>query len=364
MPLKSVFKLNRIHVKKLVEAGTTAPSGGNIQPWLVSVTGSTMTISLDPKRCGNLLDVDCLASILSLGSFTQNVEIAAQSLNLAYSAQIKEGKSTKDFKVRINFLKSKKATTHPLYSSIKKRVTNRKLHRGNLIDEKTLKKLSRLVADSNENLKLSCVYSTNKKKTVANILGVADAFRTIHQQLFKQMMSEIRWSDSEVKRTRDGIDIKTLELPFHAAKMLKLLNRFPDIAKLAPGRALEDQAKPVLLNSSHLCCLSTLSKPVPGSMFYSGKTLQLLWLMITKLHLELHPWTVLPFFMIRAKYYPSNEFSKKEEKMILDLGVKLRKAFKLRSNSNPIFIFRLSTAKPPSARSLRIPWNRLTSLDK
>lgn len=361
------FKLTKEEIEKLCIAGSMAPSGGNSQPWLVTViNGNTFELKLDKKRSESFLDVGKYASFFALGCFSENLLIAAEWLGLKYEFKFLGYRGISEALVKIVFTARQnipRITEDSLYPYIEKRVTNRQFYDGTSISGKNIQQLKKCITNSFENYKISTLALTEEKTVLAEILGRLDVIRILNDNLFQEMVHEIRWSEEEVVKSRDGLDIKTLELPQNAAKALALLKKFPSMRRVLPRSAFKDMAKPVLLGASHLCCLSVSLKLLPETMFNGGRALEKLWLEITKLGFSFQPWTIFTFFMIRVNLFKGEKFSNEEVEEIKKAESDFRKVFKLEKDDIPIFIFRLSKSKSPSARSLRLGWEEFTEIE-
>lgn len=358
------FVLNRSDIKQLCIAGSKAPSGGNAQPWKVVVRGNILDIVPHPTRSISFLDVGKYATFFALGAFLENLLIQAESMGLQFTTQIKYKKDASLF-VRLVFTgKNNKQFAHTLLHSISKRVTNRQLYDGTIIDQKYIHDLEKSVKSVDIHNTVTCVSSYEKKKEIADTLGVADGIRMTNDKLYSQMMDEFRWSDEETNSKKDGLDLKTLEMPNNLLKMMRLMRRFPKVKSIIPRKAFEQMARPLILNCSHMCCLSCSYGYSPKAMFLGGQTMERLWLTATKLGFSIQPWSILPFFLIRVDLFKGEGFTKKEIETIKYLGKMIRKNFGLSLKDTPLFIFRLSKAKPPSARSLRVPWTQFTEIRK
>lgn len=357
------IKLTVPEISYLLTAAGRAPSGGNIQPWLVTVNQNTILITLNPNKLGTILDVNNYGSLFALGSFCLNLEIAANQKGLLWKQVLLHVQDQNKFSIKYTFLNRIKPIQSPLYQAVMSRDTNRRLSEKQNISKPTINKLKSIISRTNHKFRLDTISSNQDKSEMAKILGKADLIRTQNLTLLKQMMSEMRWTKKAAQETKDGLDIETMELPGNVGKMLELLSKFPSMAKTVPAIALEKQAWPLLKASSHLCTLTLLDEPSPQNLFDSGYVMQRLWLEATIQSLAIHPWTVLTFFTIRAKYFPNTAFSTQEEKLLLSMDEKLRHLLSLPSKKyTPIFIFRLSHAKPPSTRSQRYPWSKFTSV--
>lgn len=357
------MELSPSEIQHLVTLGSLAPSGGNVQPWRVRARPQALDLYLDPVRSSSFIDVERYASIFSLGSFTENIVLASEAAGLLCHVEF------------LGFQNIDRPLAHCTYSErippddqqdhlaryIPSRVTNRKLLNASTIPAAIINALQELVAQHGL-CQLWMRSDIQSKQQAARILGAADAIRIHHPQLHEQMFAELRWNKQQAQHTRDGIEIGALELSKTSSFLLSGLRSYA-LAKHIPRQALISLPKPALLACSHIACLS-IQKPInPQTIFESGRVFQRLWLFATREQLALHPWTVLPFFLIRAMLFSGTGFSSTEEKQILELGQALRQVFGMPDTTMPLFIFRLSHAiQQPSSRSLRIPWEQFTEI--
>jgi hypothetical protein len=358
------FQLKAEEVEILCSFGGAAPSGGNVQAWKVRIIGNVMELKLDLTRTSSFLDFNRLASLFSLGSFAENVSIASNYLGLKYSLQIMDYQNTDDVVAKFIYTgrNNHQINDVVLYNSILNRCTNRKLYDGTTIDHSDIVYLSNSVSEYNSSYKFTTVSLHSDKIKIAETLGKADSIRNRHDELSEQMFNEIRWTQAEAEITRDGIDVATMEAPPNVIKMMALLKRYPFLRKMLPDKAFVSMVRPLILGCSHFCCLSTTEKVSSQMMFIAGQVLERLWLESTHKLLSVHPWTVLPFFMIRVEKFSSVGFTHEDAKTIKLLGTELREVFGISGDETPLFIFRLSRSPNPTKRALRIPWREFTTI--
>jgi hypothetical protein len=67
----------------IVEAGTLAPSGDNLQPWIVKWRQDALRVSVDPARDRSLYNYRRRASLIAVGAMVENMVIAAGEHGLA-----------------------------------------------------------------------------------------------------------------------------------------------------------------------------------------------------------------------------------------------------------------------------------------
>jgi hypothetical protein len=334
-----------------------APSGGNAQPWRVTVTGNRLVVGPDERRFGDsFLDVEGYASRFGIGCFAENVAVAAQSLGLEYKTAISGGTVEFDFTGRHD------ATGHELYEYLPRRVTNRRPFDGGRIAEDEITRLRGVVTETDEAFRLTAVSATDRKRHIAEVCGVADALRMRHSRMFADMVRELCWSEREAAARQEGLDLRTLELPASTGKLLSALKRFPRLRTLLPSARLGDTARSLIGTCSHVCCLSTSSVLTGDVMVAAGMAMERLWLSATRHDICVHPWTVSTFMLTRLEVFAGAGFTAAERETVARIGRRLREEFGLVPDDRPVFVFRLFKAPPPTARSLRLPWQSFTTV--
>jgi hypothetical protein len=362
--MQSARNLTPHIIDTLLTAGSLAPSGGNIQPWKVDVHKDTLSITIAKERSGGALDVHHFASIFALGSFVENIEIAAKSVGILPIVVFED--SDDPFLITVNVICTTSGSSFiedkELATSIPLRMTNRGMSDGTLLSPETIESLETHIKEKNPSFTFQAVKTNSDKNIVAEILGKTDRIRNCNEKIFEEMMYELRWSLEEAEQTKDGIDVHTLELPKNVYIMLQLLKNKPNIRAVFPKTIYEQMALPVLLSSSHLCCIYTKHQPTHITFFEAGRVVESMWLCATRMELSIHPWTVLPFFLLRVLLQPGSVFSNQESKEILFLREELMNVFTLSEEDTPLFIFRLFKGKLPTARALRLPWKTFTKV--
>jgi hypothetical protein len=345
-------------IEDLCTAGAMAPSGANAQPWRVTIRGDRMEIGVDRRRGdGGFLDVGGYATLFGIGCFAENVGIAARSRGLEHRSAVRDGT------VEFVFSGRRDASPHELSPYLAERVTNRRLSDGTQLAEAEVRELAGAVTGPKTGYGLTAVSAPAGKRAVARALGQADAVRMRHPRLFADMVREICWSPEESLARRDGLDVRTLELPAGTVRLLSLLRRFPALRTLLPRARLADTARALVLGCSHVCCLSTSSAPTPEGMVAAGRAAQRLWLHATRLGISMHPWSVSTFLLMRVETFAGAGLDGREVDEVSRMGRGLREAFDLAPAETPVFVFRLSRAPAPTARSLRLPWQSFTTVE-
>jgi hypothetical protein len=342
-------------IATLCVAGAKAPSGGNAQPWRVTVSGDQMRIGRDEHAGDSFLDVGGVAACFAVGCFAENVRVAAASLGLEYRSVHSAGS------VEFTFTDRHGASPHDLYDSVSARVTNRGPSDGTELAETEIRPLT---ATAQPPYALTAVSTSDGKREIERALGVADVLRMRNRTMFDDMVREICWSDRETAARREGLDVRTLELPAATLRLLSLLRTFPRLRTVLPAGKLADTARQLVATCSHICCLSTSQPLTPQSMVAAGMTMQRLWLTATRRGLAVHPWTVSTLLLARLEAFDGRGLAGRERDEVARCGRGLRAGFGLAPDDRPVFVFRLSRAAAPASRSLRLPWQSFTTIEE
>jgi hypothetical protein len=353
----------------LCTAGAMAPSGGNVQPWRVTVTGNVLRIDLDPRRgTSSFLDVGGYASLIAIGCFAENVGIAARSRGLGQEWALRVATrgvhevSVRDATVEFTFSGREPAAAHELYEYLPRRVTARRMVDGGRPGKTETERLAAVVPEVDARLRLATLSDPVPRKSLGRVLGAADVIRMRNRAMFSDTVREICWTEREALARRDGIDLRTLELPRGTEKSLLMLRRRPWLRALVPEGTLTATARSLAADCSCVCCLSTSSELDRETAIAAGMALQRLWLSATRDGLSVHPWTVSALELIRLERFAGAGFTARERRAVARLAERLRDAFGLAPTDTPVLVLRLSEAVPPRVRALRLPWQSFTTL--
>ena len=187
--MQSARNLTPHIIDTLLTAGSLAPLGGNIQPWKVNVYEDTLTITIPQERSGGALDVHHFASIFALGSFVENIEIAAKSVGILPMVVFED--SDDPFLITVNVICTTTGSSFiedkELAKSIPLRMTNRRMSDGTLLSPETIKSLETHIKEKNSSFTFQAVKTNSDKKMVANILGKTDRIRNCNEKIMPIM---------------------------------------------------------------------------------------------------------------------------------------------------------------------------------
>ena len=349
--------LSELDFAQVLTAAISAPSGGNMQPWLIKRRGDSVTLSINHARSHNLLDVKGTAAIFSLGMLAENLLIKSSSLGYLYTLEFSTDSNYRagNLVVTVRYTgKSEEVETDAdLPRAIGQRCTSRRLHIGEPIAEQIIQSLGKHFSDSG--IQLALLDKASSKRELLEALATNDVLRLRHRASLGQLLREIRWNEQEVQSMRDGIDLKTLEFSIAGEQFLRLLHRIPRAVFLLPPAFLKRFTGPPILGCSHLGMVFLESAYSDRSMFQAGRDTQRLWLKSTVEKISFQPYTVLTFNLLRVMLAAGEGFTSRERAMIRADANEVSRIFGMPDRAIPVFIFRLFRAPAPQARSLRLP---------
>lgn len=134
---------------------------------------------------------------------------------------------------------------------------------------------------------------------MARLLAAADLIRFQYEPFHNEIFRQLRFTAEEAEQTRDGLDLRTLELPPGVGWLLHKLKpwkRMHMVHRLGLGRLLTMPSALAVKRSSAVGLLS-VSRPSVELFLRGGMALERLWLTATGLDLALQPLGSLPIFL-------------------------------------------------------------------
>jgi hypothetical protein len=180
------------------------------------------------------------------------------------------------------------------------------------------------------------------------------------------MMGEVRWTPEEVERTRDGVDIATLELSRTDLAGMRLSRHWSSILflrEIGGGRALERSARDSIGAASAVCLLTTKGVG-PASYFRGGRALDRVWLEATRLSLAVQPMTVNLYLWARIERGGGEGLGDAETRLLREHRESFRRIFDVSRDDAEVMLFRVAEAPPPTARALRRPVEQVLTFEE
>lgn len=357
---RSAGELTAEQVRTLVHFGTMAPSGGNSQPWTFHYAHGQLECFHAPERSKSFLDYSNLASYVAFGACVENMELVAAQQGLGVKvAAFPNGLEGPVCKLR--FEKRPGNADSALFEQIPRRITNRKPGNREPLNPETASRLS-AAADA-RGARLRLIEAEQDLTAIADILGPGDRLRFISKVMHREFMGEIRWNRTEVERSKDGLDVATLELGAMERAGLRLatsMGAMQLVGRLGVGRVLEKPTRNSIAGASAMGLLTIPGGHTPQAMFAGGRALQRLWLTATAQGYWLQPMTALVCLFWRL-LDGAPDLSTEQVEQLASLRQKYQAVFDVSANEGEVMLFRLTRSEGPTTHSLRRPVDEVLS---
>ncbi len=340
-------------VRYLVEHALLAPSGGNNQPWRFIWRTDHLDCLADWERAESFLDLDHSATWLAFGAVAENLALAAATLGRRAEIALQPEPGQADLLCRVRFAAG--ATDHPwpqLVDQVAARVTNRKLGQRVALAPDAAAAMRRAAESAGATLHL--IEDSDALAAMGALLGEGDRLRFLSRPMHREMMAEMRWSREEAERTRDGLDIATLELSPADVAAMRVVSSWKAmklVAGVGGGRALLKISRRAVAAAAAVGLVTTAGRD-PASYFRGGRAMQRVWLAATAHGLAFQPMTAISYVFPRLERAEPGLERRQLEKLA-ELRRRYLELLPVGGGQFEAMLFRVARADPPSARALR-----------
>lgn len=349
--------LEATEVDSLIGLAAMAPSAGNNQPWKWLYQDGHLFLFHEKSRSYSWTDYDDSLALLGLGAAAESLRLA--SSRMSYSCETLEIFNNQ-FIAAFRFEAKVNAPAHPLAAGIEVRCSNRK--KAEKIDVPAqLESALKASLQDIPGLSIELFKEPAQLEAWSKIVGKAEKLRLLdpqgHYEFFKH---EIRWNEEEVLKTRNGLDLDTLELTPSQLAGLQV-GSDAEVMQIIRGwnlgDGLEKMSKEAVLASSAICLISselTISK----DSLAPGAALERAWIAANMAAWSVHPVSA-PLFFINRIQQKNNILDAQMSKEIEQLRLEINKITPILQARRGVFLFRLSQAGLPSKRAIRFQNNEI-----
>lgn len=346
--------LKEAELDDLLENACHAPSGGNMQPWKWVWWHRQLFLFHDRHFSHSFLDHQNRGSLIGLGAALEN--LAQRAAFWAWQAVIEEQVESFDTRLiaRIWFLPAKAAKNSAFGENLKVRLTNR-------VKGQDRKPIERAVLDASNGWLddgFGLRYLNQPDPALADLAEVIAGIerqRILDPWGHRDFVAEARWTAEEAEKTRDGVDLRTLELEAPDMVGLKLVSDEKAIEYLRhwkKGSALRKMSYDTLIESSALGLLYHPHSFAASTVLQGGRNLQRIWLYFNHQGIAFQPVSPATFMFARLRTNSSTTSTYLREEL-LNLRSRFLKILSFEEEINDLFLFRLFYAHQPMVRSLR-----------
>ena len=251
-----------------------------------------------------------------------------------------------------------KKELHPHFDALNMRITNRKFYnRSQNINEAIYLKLSNLVEADHETKLLWIKKNELPYRVLSRLLASADQLRFEQKRLHREFNETLRINPGEAEKTKDGLDLRTLEagffgnLLFKTTRSWKWMNCFNRVGASAAINFYTQMQ----LNSSQAVGLIVSKANKPIDYLRGGEIMERMWHEITIKNLAIQPLEALPIFIINFNLTGGRDFSVAQRKKLKRMKQEFLSLFQIEDQMGLIFLFRIGYASPPGIHSFRRP---------
>jgi hypothetical protein len=346
-------------LRSFVGAATLAPSPDNNQPWLFDVRADGVLVCHDPARALPS-DVDSMFSLIGLGAAVENLCVAARQGGWEPAVEFLGARpwaGESPFADTVALVRFRPgAGPDPLAPFLVGRATCRKPYRRRPVPGPALRALEKELAGFAE-LALHWTSDGASLRALAGLVAAADRVRFEYQPFHEELYRQLRFSREEAEGTRDGLDVRCLEIPPAAAAVLHWLrpwNRMRALNRLGLSRLLSIQSAWLTWRTGTIGLLTTAA-PTREGYFRAGRGLERVWLKATELALAFHPLGSIPIFFARLFRQAGEGLTGNHRGALTRLVRPFYGLFPAARGRALVLLIRLGEAGPPVVRSLRRP---------
>jgi hypothetical protein len=177
---------------------------------------------------------------------------------------------------------------------------------------------------------------------------------------FDAFNKELRWSDEESEKTRDGLDVASLGISKGEISALRIANDAKAIQFVREvingGNAFMKMAKKAVAASSALGVIS-VPEYSERNFVLAGQAIQRIWIEANLRNISFQPITQFTFLLARLVHGNGKELDFSYQEELGRLRSRFFEILPCLENKQPGFIFRLCKADAPAIRALRKPIN-------
>jgi len=365
-PLPDLAASEEDIARAIAAYASLAPSGGNCQPWRFTFSDRRFTVRLDRQRSDTMLDFNHQASRLALGAAIENAVWTARRLGVEPDVRLLPDPDHPDCVAWLDLRRrcEPSAEARAMVDAIGRRVTNRRLGARVPLEAQARSGLLRLADSSGARLDL--LDSPHDMAEMADVLAEGDRLRFFCERLHREMIGELRWTPEETERTRDGIDVATLEMTptdFVGMQLVSSRALIEELIQVEGGHGLGNATRKAVRAASALGRVVVDGQDA-ASHLRGGRAVQRIWIEANRMGLAFQPLTALVYLFARLENGGADAFAPRERDWLRALRDRYLSLLPVPPAASEMMLFRLAVAGAPTARSLRRPVEEVLTIER
>jgi len=340
--------------ERLLEAARLAPSPDNNQPWAFRPTEQPAGVEVYHVRERAVRsDAGDLFSWLAMGAAVENLVLAAGEAGFQAGVQYQ----SRPFEMWNGAERVASVRLHPggeanpLAKQIPRRATNRRLQQRRAVAPRLRRALETAAG-------AACrVYWLTEKASLKQARGWvrrADRVRLEQRAFHQELQEALRFAETHAALSRDGLALKTLELPPGAGGLLRHLRpwrRMQRWNRWGFSRLASHLSSAVVPGSGALAVM-TVNASGDEALLEAGRAMERLWLKATEAGLAVHPLGAAPLFLWKRQVEPGL-FRSEHEAALAETAREMRELVGFPQSEQVVMLMRVGRAGEPSGRSRR-----------
>lgn len=345
--------------QRILELAMTAPNVDNAQPFYYRWEGERLLVFRDEARDRRRGNAGNYVSMVGLGCLVECVSIAASGEGLSADVCFKYDRERLDAPWLAITFRPDPAEPDELLSGLKIRCSDRRQYEGGDLSNRVFRQVT---ADVDQFPACRLTFQDPSDQKLLDYLLRCEGFLWADKHILPEMLSWVRWTQKEVRRTRDGIPWQSTGASFLTSRLMRFVaksERFRRLARRSGGplRAQQKTLEAQVRSSAAVGCI-TVQDTRLETMLQLGRLFLRAWVRLNmsgfsvqvmanpSIHVFQHVAGIIP------EDYPV------ESKQVFAEGEKiLAETFGLQEGDIPAWMFRTGKSSPLPAemRTLRLP---------
>jgi len=350
-------------IEKIVDMASTAPSGGNAQPWKWVYHKGVLALYFDKYYGFSYMDYKDTASLIAIGAGIENLVIQSHDLGYEVKLHYYPLQDNDTLVALIGFYTkgSDADGLEPHYSddlvaAIPERHTNRRIVERSMMEPEIYNAL-KAASTEHSSAVIRFTEDLTHLEDLGKIISETDRFRVIYPQSHHDFTyQEMRWSEDEAIARRTGMGVNTLDLLPGDLLGLRLV-KDPKVVEMLRDMDGGEVLRTVSVKNTIVASgMGLLSIPGKDKMSFinGGRASQRLWLKATAMGIAFHPMNV-PFAYFMRLMDNANDLPERIKPEVEKLHTRFKEIFSINNDSDAyIYLFRIFRAPAPS----RLPYRK------
>lgn len=355
--------MDSVSRQRILELAMTAPNVDNAQPFYFRWDENRLLVFRDEGRDRQRGNVGNYVSMVGLGCLVECVDIAASGEGLSADVDFQyDAQNLNAPWLAITFLPDP-ANPDDLLTGLKRRCSDRRQYQGGELSDQVF---GQVRADVAHFQGCRLYFQDPSDPMLLDYLLQCEEFLWADKHILPEMLSWVRWTQKEVRRTRDGVPWQSLGVNFLTSRLIRFVAKsewFRQLARRSGGplRAQQKTLEAQIRSAAALGCI-TVQDSQPKTMYRLGRLFLRAWVRLNMsgygvqvmanpaIHVFQHVASIIP------EDYPV------ESKQVFAEGERiLTEAFGVPEGEIPAWMFRTGKSSPLPAemRTLRLPLSRV-----